>query len=55
MIFKGISDFYSVKNEGLFELEGVFENKEEVISEVLSFRQLEKKFNSLRNDYMHIK
>lgn len=55
LIFKGISDLYSVKNEGLFELEGVFENKEEVINEVLSFRQLEKKFNSLRNDYMHIK
>jgi len=54
LLFKGISDFYSVRNEGLFEVEGVFDKKEEIITDVLSNKQFEKELDSINEDYKYI-
>lgn len=53
LIFKGISDFYFVKNEGLFETEGIFDSKEEITDEILSNNQLEIELNKINNDYKY--
>lgn len=54
--FKGISDFYYVKNEGLFESEGVFESKEDIIVDILSWdKELKKELDNIYKDYLFVK
>lgn len=54
LIFKGISDFYPLKNQGLFEMEGIFDSEKEIIAGLLSNEKLERELNEIKNDYKYI-
>ena len=49
--FVGVSDFYLVKGEGFFDVEGSFSNIQEIESEVLSKKELIEEFNRVIKDY----
>ncbi|MDR0227781.1 MAG: hypothetical protein LBI72_01740 [Flavobacteriaceae bacterium] len=55
LVFKGISDFYAVKGEGIFSLVGEFEKKEDVLVDILTKKQIREVFIGIENDYKFIK
>lgn len=50
----GISDLYEIRNKGLFTLEGMFNDFENISSEIIPKELVQDKFNEVLDDYKYI-
>lgn len=54
LMFVGVSDFYKVKEKGIFAITGKFKNIQNITLELIQESELEQKFDDVIDDYSYL-